>query len=204
MIARALSSSGFGALMAVGVSAVACAQRVDSVAFGRFDVGLGVTIGGPADVNQRPQCKELALPCETPRTMPDFGVVLQGAIRANAYAALVVEGSLYENNWVDASGGAAVNHVAAWMAGPRLATRTLTYATRKDTTRFRVFAQLLAGDEASTVLPTRFAVQPGAGFDGKVRWTSAWVRIGYDYRYTRGGPRNLSGSRIQLAVVVDL
>ncbi len=132
MIARALRYSSLGALMAIGASGAARAQRVDSAAFARLSVGLGVTIGGPADVNQRPKCTELGLPCETPRTMPDFGLVLQGAIRANAHATLVVEGSLYDNNWVDNSGAAAVNHVAALMAGPRLATNTLTFATRKD------------------------------------------------------------------------
>lgn len=201
MISRVLHCSALGALIVLGASAVAYAQRTDS-AFSRFDVGLGVTIGGPADVNQPPKCTQLGLPCETPRTMPDFGVVVQGAIRANSYAALVAEASVYENNWVDAAGAAAVNHVAAWMVGPRLSTSTLTFTTRKDTTRYRVFAQLLAGREASTVLPTRFAVQPGVGLDGKLRWTPAWVRVAYDYRFTRGSPRNLSGSRVLFAVVV--
>lgn len=201
MISRVLHCSALGALIVLGAPTAAYAQRTDS-AFNRFDVGFGATIGGPADVNQPPKCTDLGLPCETPRTMPDWGVVVQGAIRANPYTAVVVEGSIYDNNWVDVS-GAAVNHVAALMAGPRLATSTLTFATRKDTTRYRVFAQLLAGREASTVLPTRFAVQPGVGLDGKLRWTPAWVRVAYDYRYTRGSPRNLSGSRVLLAVVVD-
>ena len=182
----------------------------------RVDATLGVTLNGPADVNVRPKCVELALPCISPKTVPDAGIVLQGAVRATDNVALVAEASSYDNEWVPVgSNRSTANHVNAALAGIRLSTgvrvlafgqratmRALSYRPRADTTRYRAFVQLLAGPEASTVVPTRTALQPGIGVDGKLGWAPGWIRVSYDYRYTRGGPRNLSGGRVLCGLVM--
>lgn len=193
---------GLSALVVVLGTAPLAAQRADVDRFPLFDVALGPTMSVPADVNQRPKCTELGLPCGTPRTFPDFGLALQAAVQPISYVALVAEASLYQNAW-DTVGvnKALTNHVSAIVAGPRLTTNTLALQVYKDTTRLRAFAQMLFGPEASTILPTRFAMQPGAGVDGKLSWPQAWIRIAYDYRFTRGSPRNLSTSRVLCALV---
>ena len=63
------------------------------------DVALGVMMATPADVNVRPLCDELNLPCGSPRTFPDFGVVLQLAVTAAPHVAIVAEASRYANRW---------------------------------------------------------------------------------------------------------
>jgi hypothetical protein len=169
----------------------------DAESFKRFDVALGVSLNGPADVNQRPKCVELALPCTSPKTVPDFGVALQAALHATEHVALVGEASLYGNAW-DTVGvdKALTNHVSALLLGPRFVTSLLSFGFGKDTTRYRAFTEVLAGPEASDVVPTRFALQPGAGIDFKLAPEALSVRMAYSYRYTRGAPRNLSGGRI--------
>ncbi|MGH7634461.1 MAG: hypothetical protein ACRENC_12075, partial [Gemmatimonadaceae bacterium] len=107
------------------------------------------------------------------------------------------------------------NAVSAALAGIRLSTgvRVLTFGRRAGlrafasrsrgyTTRYSVFVQMLAGPEASSVVPTRTAMQPGVGIDGKLGWAPGWIRLAYDYRYTRGGLRNLTGGRVLCALVV--
>ena len=180
-------------------------QRASGDRYPRFDIAFGITMNTPADVNRPPKCTELALPCGTPRTFPDFGVLAQATVHVIRYAGLVAEGSTYGNAW-DTVGvnRALTNHVVALLVGPQVTTGPQTFSTRVDTVRYRVFAQLLAGDERSSILPTRFALQPGVGLDGKLSWAPAWVRVEYDYRRTRGSPRNLSGSRMLLAVAIGM
>lgn len=169
------------------------------------DFALSVAMNEPADVNQRPKCTELGLPCLSPRTFPDFGLVAQAGISVLEYAGLVAEASIYNNSWFTTrSDVATINHVGAVLVGPRFATGTRTLRWYNDTTRFRAFAQVLGGSETSTVLPTRFALQPGAGVDGQLRWSRTWIRLAYDYRFTRGGPRNLSGNRVLFGVALDV
>lgn len=44
------------------------------------EVTAGVSMQTPVNVNQRPACQELALPCLTPPTVPDFGLILSAAV----------------------------------------------------------------------------------------------------------------------------
>jgi hypothetical protein len=178
------------------------AQRVDADRYSRFNVAVGLAMNSPVDVNQPPKCTELGLPCDTPRTFPDFGFVAQATVRATRHIAFVAEASVYGNGW-DTVGvdRALTNDVSAIVVGPQLTTGTRTLQWSKDTTRYRAFVQILGGPEASTILPTRFALQPGVGFDGKLSWSPAWIRVAYDYRWTRGSPRNLSGERLLCALV---
>lgn len=187
-----------------GSRLTAQATRADTL-HSRFDVAAGIAINAPKDVNQRPLCTDLGLPCLTPRTFPDFGLLLQVAAYPLAHIALVGEASMYANAWDTVStttiADARLNHVNALLAGPRLTTGVLHF-TKKDTQGFRAFAQVLVGEERSTVVPTRFAVQPGAGIDARLSNPNMWVRVSGDYRSTRGGPRNLSTERFMAALVV--
>lgn len=174
------------------------AQRADAESgVPRFDVALGVTMNGPADVNQRPKCTQLGLPCLTPRTFPDFGLALQAVVHATRHIALAAEASIYGNMWdsVDVQ-KALTNHVSAILVGPRLTTGLRSLAMGRDTTRYDAFLQVLVGPEASTVLETRTALQPGAGIDAKLSPAGMSIRVAYDYRLTRGSPRNLSQGRV--------
>jgi len=183
--------------------AVVTAQRDDADRRGRVDVALGVTMNSPADVNRPPKCTELGLPCLTPRTFPDFGFALQAAVHANAHLAVAAEASLYPNHW-DTVGvnHALTNHVSAVLIGPRFTTGPRNLGMGSDTTRFDAFAQILGGPERSTVLATRFALQPGAGIDARLSPERTSVRVTFDYRATRSTPRNLSGGRVLFALAV--
>jgi hypothetical protein len=186
----------------------------------RFEIAAGVTMNTPKDVNQRPQCDELGLPCETPRTFPDFGLVVQAAVTLMPHIALVGEASMYANRWDTAAVNPVderrENHSRAVLAGPRVMTgflhmtslspslshRTrLSHLTTPGKIGYRVFAQLLAGPEASQVAPTRFAIQPGAGLDVRLSYPGMWFRVAGDYRSTHGGPRNLSTGRVTAALI---
>lgn len=94
------------------------------------------------------------IPC-TSREFPDFGLVLQAALRLGAHVAVVAEGNVYADPW-DTAGPPAnanrSNHVAAALAGPRWMTRTLT---TWDGITSRLFVQVLAGPEVSTLAPRR-------------------------------------------------
>lgn len=177
----------------------------------RFDVAAGVTFNLPKDVNQRPLCTELGLPCLSPRTFPDFGLMVQAAAYATQHLALVAEAGTYANRWDTVSTTSIAdrreNHIGALLAGPRLVTglihlTSLFPLASKDDHGFCAFAQLLVGEERSTVAPTRFAFQPGAGIDFRLSNPSMWIRVTGDYRSTRGGPRNLSTGRTMAGLVV--
>src|SRR5262249_25631560 len=135
----------------------------------RFDVAAGVMMTTPKDVNQRPQCDALGLPCESPRTFPDFGLVVQAATAVQPHVALVGEVSMYVNRWdtvaVNPVNEPRENHARALRAGPRVMTgffrmaslsHPMTRLNNKEPGKvgYRVFAQLLAGYEASQVAPT--------------------------------------------------
>jgi hypothetical protein len=209
--------------MCVVVVVAACARTVDAQvatpdsAATRFEIAAGVTANLPKDVNQRPQCDELGLPCESARTFPDFGLVVQAAVTALPHVALVAEASLYSNRWdtaaVNVVDRARENHPRALLAGPRVMSGFLHTTSLSERTSplhakelgkigYRVFAQVLAGPEMSQVAPTRFAVQPGAGMDVKLSYPDTWFRVAADYRTTHGGPRNLSTGRVIAALVV--
>jgi len=169
-----------------------------------IDAALGLTFNGPADVNQRPHCDELDLPCNTPKTFPDFGVALQLALRATAHIAIVAEVSDYANMWDTVGVGRSANrdnNTVGLLVGGRAMTPRLYFAG-KDSLGFVLFAQLLGGSESSTVVPTRFAVQPGIGFDARLSHPGLSGRWSIDYRSSRGGPRNLSGPRAMLGLVL--
>lgn len=168
-------------------------------------VAVGLSFDGPADVNQRPKCTELGLPCISPKTFPDAGIAAQLTVPLWWWLEATGDASVYLNAWDSAGVSHELeNHVGALLAGPRLETPARRLVWYRDTTRYRVFAQFLAGRETSTILPARLALQPGLGVDGKLAWPNAWFRLEWDYRSTRGSPRNLSGARLLGGLAFDV
>jgi hypothetical protein len=188
----------FGALAAPA----ALAAQSDFDQASRFNIAFGFTLNGPADVNQPPKCAQLALPCNSPKTFPDLGLSVQAVFFATTHFAVAAELSSYNNQWDTVGVNHDLsNHVTALLVGPQFTTAQRALVWGGTTTRYRAFAQILGGPEASTVLPTRFAIQPGAGIDFKLPPSALSIRVAYDYRLTQGSPRNLSGSRFLCALV---
>ena len=202
-----LSRLGLPALL-LGILAAPralAAQQNDPDQPPRLSAALGISMNGPADVNQKPKCIELSLPCNTPKTFPDFGIVIGATYRVTAHFALAAEASFYDNRW-DSTGVShdQSNHVNAFLVGPQLMTGMRNFVWWNDTTRLNAFVQFLVGPESSDVLPTRTAIQPGAGIDFKLRPELLSLRIAYDHRITHGSGRNLTGGRISAALVLAL
>lgn len=186
------------------------ARRI-TVDSSHYEVTFGLTMSETGYVNRKPTCTNIGLPCETSgREFPDFGFILEGALHETSAVAVVTEASVYFNYWdtthVAGTTGQRINYVRALLAGSRLTSQALYPFTGESDPLF-VYAQLLAGPEASTVAPVRFALQPGIGVYSPVslrsccgRSTKARFRLAWDYRWTHGQPRNLSGGRVVFAV----
>lgn len=177
------------------------------------EVTVGVSIQGPPDVNQRPTCTELGLPCETGRTFPDFGLILSGARFVNDGVAVVGELGVYANQWTSYGSpcprvGARIpstcptpqtNDVRSALAGLQVRTRLLTDRW----SRTRLFAQALAGPQWSDIGPPRRAVQAGAGFE-EYGQNGVAVRFEYDYRFAPDEQRDLSTFRFFIGVGIPI
>ena len=195
---------------AAPVGAQAHRVAVDTV---RYEATFGLTMSQTANVNSRPTCSNLALPCETSsREFPDIGFLLEGARHVTSALAVVTEASVHFNGWdtTDANGVARqrTNDVGALLAGGRAISPAL-YPFAGGADALFLYAQLLAGPEASSVAPVRLALQPGIGVYSPLfrsscgsRWSDARFRVSWDYRWTQGQPRNLSGGRAVLAVSI--
>src|SRR5262249_34327717 len=195
------------------VALSARAQSVlDDPGDSRGELAVAVTMQAPADVNQPPLCRTLALPCSSPRTMPDFGGALALGVRLTDRVALVGEAAVSNNAWsayqteCPFNGGLApaqcpgsqVNHVRTALVGARVRTALLRY---RDGSLMRLFAQVLVGPELSDVVAVRRAIQPGGGVDFYTR-AGVTIRVEADYCWTPGGVRNLSTPRWLLGVVI--
>ena len=130
----------------------AAQDRTSPAAAPRLDVAAGFTMQTPADVNLRPQCVELSLPCGTPRTFPDFGVALSSAVSLGGGAALVGEASIFDNAWYSSltRAGKESNVVRLLLGGIRLSMVPPAVGGQK-AKGVRLFGQVLAGSEWSTV-----------------------------------------------------
>jgi hypothetical protein len=173
------------------------------------DVTASISMQSPADVNQRPACQELALPCLTPQTFIGFGFALSAGVYSNDVVGIVGELSTYPNHWAAyetncdrAHSVCAVNqtnHVHAALAGLKGRTPLITGWS----TRGRFFAQALVGPQWSDVGPRLRVFQPGIGYDGYLRNGIA-VRVEWDYRSVPRAVRDLSTSRILAGIAVPL
>lgn len=177
----------------------------------RTEVLAGLTFEAPMDVNQAPLCRVLALPCTSPRTAPDFGGTLSIAVHVADRFAVVGEFAISLNAWAafetgcPPAGGSTppecpvtqTNDVLSGLAGLRVRTAPISHGHDPD---MRVFGQVLVGTQASSVGPSRRAIQPGAGVDFYLH-NGITLRVEADYCFAPGGLRDLSTSRFLIGVV---
>jgi hypothetical protein len=203
--------------MAVSALAVAAgpaqAQTLPTITIDRYlavaDLAVAVSLQAPADVNQRPACEQLGLPCLTPRTFPGFGLVLSAGVYIKEIVGLAGEVSAYGNDWAayqtncDRSHSICAltetDHVRAALVGLKLRTPLIDGGR----SRGRVFAQALAGPQWSQTVAREQVVQPGVGYDGYFQ-NGIGFRIEVDYRIAPGGSRDLSTDRVSVGIAVPI
>jgi hypothetical protein len=173
-------------------------------------VGAGLFIAGPADVNQRPKCEAIGVPCLSPATFGDVGAAMFGAWYVNDNVGVAWEASAYGNNWYS-YGGCALgagpgpcpvhqsNAVRAALAGVEVRTHLIT----DPTARWRLTARALAGPEWNDLGPHRRVIQIGAGADDYLR-NGLLVHVQYDYRVSRDDRRDLSTGRFMVGVGIPI
>jgi hypothetical protein len=164
------------------------------------EFAAAVTMQSPKDVNVRPLCEQLALPCISGKEFGDVGWSLSAGYSLTENVGLVGEVAGFQNTWLAAGQArSSVNSAHSLMAGPRLATRFFHEggAHPNDT---RVFAQVLAGVQLSDLAAAGRAFRPGGGVDISTR-TGVIVRLGIDYLVTSAPGRDLSGGRFILGLV---
>jgi hypothetical protein len=185
----------------IGVVAVATsslpAQKPES---GQLELGVGFTMQVPPDVNLRPLCTEMSLPCTSPKTFPDMGLAVTAG-RYWKWFGLTTEAGFWGNHW--AAGISADSQRTNWvqyaLAGPAIRSPVITFGS-SDPHHFQLHAQALAGGLASTLGGTAPIKQVGVGISGWVK-TNLWVRLQTDRSFTDDEPRALSGARWLIAVV---
>jgi len=175
----------------------------------RGEIAAGVSMQAPADVNQKPACEQLALPCLSPRTIGDFGLALSTTIYPTELVGIAGELSVYSNQWVanqpDCDHRHSIctvnetNRVAAAQIGVKVRTPVMTHGQA----RARFFGQVLAGPEVSDVGPTHRTIQPGGGYESYFS-NGVGIRLEVDYRFVRADARNLSTSRFLAWLVIPL
>jgi hypothetical protein len=168
------------------------------------EAGAGFAIQAPRDVNQPPTCEDLGLPCLSPRTVPDFCVVLMGTVYPAEIVGVAAEFAAFTNPWSSYGtscqlvGGRApstcsvrqINHGRAALVGLKLRTRLM----RSGTTHWRLFGQVLGGPQWTDVAPRRNVLQPGVGADDYLR-NGITLHVQYDYTFAPDDTRDLSTGR---------
>ena len=149
------------------------------------------------EVHQFPDCSRTQpspSPCSTPKTFPDFGWAVSVARYVNDWLAITGEVSAFAYDEFP-SGRREVNHVHAFMAGPKFHARI--HSGQRD---MRVFGQVLVGTEMSNVISGGLAIQPGGGVDFNATRTAAF-RLQFDYCAVQQGG-HLSGPRALFGMVL--
>jgi hypothetical protein len=180
----------------------------------RAEVAPGITMETPADVNVRPLCEQLALPCGSPRTFPDFGLILSTAVRLSDRVMAAGEIAGFANHWFDYAPGCSpavttgpascsssrVNQVRTALAGVRVRTPAL----HPDRREARLFAQILWGEGWSSIEPSAHVWQPGGGV---VFYGSRGIAVQLEADYlvmARHTARDLSTGRLLIGVVIPV
>jgi len=175
------------------------------------EVTLGGSIQGPADVNARPTCEQMALPCESGRTFPDFGVVATLTVYPRERIGFVGEVSSYANAWFSYQsvcpyrGGPPpcvadqANHVRSALAGIKIRSHLID----DPSTHWRLFGQVLGGPQWSDVGPPHHVIQVGVGADEYLR-NGFVLHVEYDYRFVPSDTRDLSTGRYLIAIGIPL
>ena len=161
-----MQSALLGLILWTIASPAIAAERNHSigVTVPQADLSVGFTLQAPADVNVEPFCTDLSLPCTSPRTFPDLGLAVSGAAYVHRRVALVGEASVFDNLWYSSATkeGRQDNYVRLLLVGVRGRVIPPAVGGRK-ATGVRIFGQLLAGTEWSSVFGGRRAIQPGGG-----------------------------------------
>lgn len=167
----------------------------------RFEFGAALTMQAAPDVNRPPRCSALALPCESSRTLPDFGISATAAMDSYLPVGFAVETGLFANHWrADSTrSGERTNWVRFVMAG--LSARTPIFRYGNPEPRFvRGHLRALGGALVRSLGAATRVLQVGAGADGLIR-PDLWLRIQFDFRATESRPRELSGGRAAIGAV---
>jgi hypothetical protein len=158
------------------------------------------------DVNLKPTCLEMALPCLSGKEFPDVGWSLSGARAINDWLSLTGEIAVANNTWSShpASRHPDDNHVYSFMFGPRVTTPFMHKGGR-DPVDFRVYGQFLFGAETAELVEGGNAKRPGVGIDVHMR-SGMIVRLQYDYTLVQQAnqPRKLSSGRLLAGVVFPI
>jgi len=158
------------------------------------------------DVNLKPTCLAMALPCLSGKEFPDLGWSLSGARAINDWLTLTGEIAVANNTWYAqlAERHYDDNHVYSFMLGPRITTPFMHKGGR-DPLDFRLFGQFLFGAETAEVVEGGNAKRPGVGVDMHTR-TGMIVRMQYDYTLVQQAsqPRKLSSARLLVGVVFPI
>ena len=203
------------AVLLMCLARVAAAQTVPVVTLENYqsiaEVTLGGSIQGPADVNAKPTCEHMGLPCESGRTFPDFGVVATLTVYPGERLGFVGEVSSYANAWFSYTttcpyrGGPPpcvvneTNHVRSALAGVKLRSKLIDAPS----THWRLFGQVLAGPQWSDVGPVHQVIQIGLGADDYLR-NGLVLHVEYDYRFVPNDTRDLSTGRYMIAIGIPL
>jgi hypothetical protein len=177
------------------------------------ELTAGVSLQGPADVNQRPACEQLALPCQTERSVPDGGLAVSAAIYPNDAIGIVGEVSVYANPWSSYGtdcppiGGLRpptcavrqTDHPRSALVGVKVRTGFI----KDRSTRWRLFGQALGGPQWSDVRSLHRVVQLGVGADDYLQ-NGVALHVEYDYRFAPDERRNLSTGRYLLGIGIPL
>jgi hypothetical protein len=173
------------------------------------EVITSLSAQAPEDVNQRPTCQRLVVPCTSPRTVPDGGVALTLSVFPHALLGIVGEGSIYANEWSTYGQScshacliAESNKVRALLGGLRL--RTPVLRAYRSSGGVRLFTQVLAGPEWSDATQAHHVLQPGIGLDRYIWNRTAILHLEYDHRFAPHDIRNLSTNRFLIGLGAPL
>jgi len=171
------------------------AQLPPLPATGPFELGLGLTMQSPEDVNLSPKCVELSLPCDGRKGFPDAGISATVGAYLPVGLGMTAEFGMYGNRW-KSSAGKETNRVVHGLGGLGFRTRLIEFGSRQPVfMRARVNA--LGGVQNSTVGGEEFVFQFGFAAEGRVR-PGFWLRAGFDFRVGEDRYRELSGGRTWL------
>lgn len=165
------------------------------------DVTAALSLQAPRDVNVKPYCLELSLPCGSPRTFGDLGWVLSGGRQVNDGLGIVVEVGMYDNHW-ESVRGPEQNIVRYLATGVRLGTPFMRLG-RRERSRSRFFGQVLIGAIGSDNVRGGLLIQPGGGMDVRTA-RGVVLRVELDYALAPAGIRNLSTGRALFGVVIGV
>jgi len=181
----------------------------------KAEITAGVTVQGPRDVNLRPDCERLGLPCGSGKEFPDFGLGLSVAFYPGGDVGIVGEVSNYRNDWVAYRTTCPyplgpppcfvtqTSHIGSALVGLKVRSRLLEVAGLGPPTHGRLFLQLLAGPQWSDVGPRQRVLQPAVGFDHYLR-SGITFHVEVGYRFAPNRQRDLSTSRFLFGLEIPV